>query len=196
MIIPPDIDPVAGRIDRKIDLGGAPEFLASNGKGTAYVAINDKNEIAEVDVTAGRVLRRWSTLPGGAPAGVSIDREHGRLFVGCTHPQMLIVMDTSDGRVLAHLPIGPGVDATKFNPKTGEAFASCRDGILWVVRETSPGRYSVTQKVPTGLMSRTMAVDNDTSTIYLPSAEFPAEPGPHPVPKPDTFAILVEKPGA
>ena len=37
-------------------------------------------------------------------------------------------MSTDDGKVLADLPIGAGVDATKFDGH--QAFASCRDGKL------------------------------------------------------------------
>ena len=37
-------------------------------------------------------------------------------------------MSTDDGKVIADLPIGAGVDATKFDGQ--QAFASCRDGKL------------------------------------------------------------------
>ena len=43
----------------------------------------------------------------------------------------MIVMSTVDGKVLADLPIGAGVDATKIDG--GQAFASCGDGSLVVV---------------------------------------------------------------
>jgi hypothetical protein len=62
--------------------------------------------------------------------GLSIDTEKRRLFIGCRNPQKLIVMSTDDGKVLADLPIGAGVDATKFDGP--QAFASCRDGKLEV----------------------------------------------------------------
>ena len=84
---------------------------------------------------------------------MAIDAEHGRLFIGC-HNNKLIVMDTKDGKVLADLPIGKGNDACGFDPGTGEAFASCGDGTLTVVKETSPGKFEVVQTVKTPRMAR------------------------------------------
>ena len=71
---------------------------------------------------------------------MAIDPVNRRLFVGCRKPQKLIVMSADDGKVLADLPIGAGVDATQFD---GDIFASCRDGTLAVARETSPGKFAI-----------------------------------------------------
>jgi len=137
MTIKPDIDPKNGKIDAPVDLGGAPEFLASDGAGKVYVNLMDKNEVAVVDLKARKVVARWPVAPGGAPVGMSIDTQKRRLFIGCRKPQKLIVMSTENGKVLADLPIGAGVDATKFH--NGQAFASCADRTLVVAAETSPG---------------------------------------------------------
>ena len=122
---------------------------------------------------------------------MAIDRKGHRLFVGCRNPQKLIVMSTEDGKVLANLPIGAGVDATKFH--AGKAFASCGDGTLTVASEKD-GKFEVEQVVKTPNGARTMGVDESTSTLYLPTAEFEA-PAPgaasrRPQPKPDTFMIV------
>jgi aminomethyltransferase len=75
-----------------------------------------------------------------------------------------------------------------------EAFASCRDGSLAVVRETSAGVFEVVQTVKTPLGARTMGIDPTNHTIYLPTADFEApKPGAtgRPVPKPGTFKVVV-----
>src|SRR5208283_697238 len=81
-----------------------------------------------------KVVNRRPTTPGGSPVGMAMDVTKRRLFIGCRKPQKLVVMGADDGKVLADLAIGAGVDATKFD---GEAFASCSDGTLTVVRETA-----------------------------------------------------------
>ena len=73
MSIKPDIDPKSGKIDAPLDLGGAPEFLASDGAGKVYVNLMDKNEVAVVDMKARKVVARWPVAPGGAPVGMTID---------------------------------------------------------------------------------------------------------------------------
>lgn len=185
-----DIDPKRGKIDPPIELGGAPEFLASDGTGKVYVNLEDKAVVAEVDLSAKKVLARWSVAPGGQPVGMALDKKTHRLFVGCRNPQKMIVMSTVDGKVLASLPIGAGVDATKIDG--GQAFASCRDGSLAVVGERS-GKFEVEQTVKTPLGARTMGVDPTSHKIYLPTAELEElKPGAtgRPKTKPDTFMIV------
>ncbi len=138
MTIKPDVDPKTGSIDAPIDLGGKPEFLAADGAGKVYINLEDKDQVAVVDLKARKVLAHWPVAPGGSPVGLSIDTEKHRLFIGCRKPQKLIVMSTDDGKVLADLPITAGVDATKFDGH--QAFASCRDGKLQVAGETAPGQ--------------------------------------------------------
>lgn len=191
--ISPDLDPVAGKADNAVELGGKPEFLAADGQGKAYINLVDKDQVAVVDTKAMKVLNKWSTTPGGSPVGMAMDVERHRLFIGCRKPQKLIVMNADDGKVLADLPIGAGVDATKFD---GDAFASCGDGTLTVARETAPGKFEVVQTVQTPRGARTMGIDPSTHSLYLPTAELepPSAGQTRPRPKPGTFMIVVVSP--
>ena len=113
------------------------------------------------------------------------------MFIGCRNPQKLIVMSTDDGKVLADLPIGAGVDATKVH--AGLAFATCGNGTLIVVGEKA-GKFEVEQVVKTPKRARTTGVDESTFTIHLPTAEFeaaaPGAASQRPRAKPDTFMIV------
>jgi len=195
MSFKPDIDLKTGKIDAPIDLGGAPEFLASDGAGKLYVNLMDKDEVAVVDLKERKVVARWSVAPGGSPVGMSIDTKNGRLFIGCRNPRKLIVMSTKDGKVLSDMPIGETVDATKV--ENGQVFASCRDGSLSVAGEKSPGKYEIVQVVKTHVGASTMATDSSAHRIYLPAAEFEdSKDGPKGRPKPiaGTFMIVVVAP--
>jgi DNA-binding beta-propeller fold protein YncE len=191
--IKPDLDLSTGTADPKVDLGGKPEFLAADGKGRAYINLNDKNQVAVVDTKTMTVVDKWPTAPGGSPVGMSMDVAKRRLFIGCRKPQKLIVMDADNGKVLADIPIGAGVDATKF---AGDIFASCGDGSLTVVRETTPDNFQAIQTVQTPRGARTMGVDPAARTLFLPTAEFLplAEGQTRPRAKPDTFMIVVVGP--
>lgn len=184
-----DADPGSATIDPTIDLGGKPEFLAADGAGKVYVNLEDKDQVAVVDLKARKVLAHWPVTPGGSPVGLSIDAEKHRLFVGCRKPQKLIVMSSEDGKVLADLPIGAGVDATRWDGH--QAFASCRDGKLDVAEEKS-GKFEIAQTVTTAAGARTMDIDAADHKIYLPTAEFEeAKAGERPKAKPGSFMILV-----
>lgn len=184
----PEIDPKSGKIE-PIQLGGAPEFLAVDGAGKAYINLEDKDAVAVVDLKARKVVARWPVAPGGKPVGMAIDAAQHRLFIGCRNPQKLIVMNTETGDVEADLPIGAGVDATGF--EKGQVFASCRDGSLTVVSNKS-GKFEVVETVKTPEGARTLGIDRSTHTLYLPTAEFePATGGGRPKAKPGTFKIVV-----
>jgi DNA-binding beta-propeller fold protein YncE len=190
MTLKPDIDPKTGKLDTPIELGGKPEFLAADGKGNVYINLVDKNEVVGVDLKARKVTARWSVAPGGAPVGMAMDTKKRLLFIGCRNPQKLIVMSADDGKILAALPIGAGVDATKIDGDL--AFASCADGSLAVARETSPGKFEIVQTVKTPVGARTMGVDPTTHMIYLPTSEFEAAAaGTRPRSKPGTFMIVI-----
>ena len=188
--VKPDVDPKSGKIDAPIELGGAPEFLAVDG-GKAYVNLENKDQVAVVDLKTRKVLAHWPVAPGGRPVGMAVDPKGHRLFIGCRNPQKMIVMSTVDGKVIADLPIGAGVDATKFH--NGHAFASAGDGTLTVVGEKA-GKFVVEQVVKTQAGARTMGVDDATGKLYLPTAEFePPVPGAAPArprAKPDSFMIV------
>lgn len=195
LTLKPDVDPKTGKIDAPIELGGKPEFLASDGAGKIYINLEDKDQIAVVDIKARKVLAHWPVAPGGAPVGMSMDTKKRQLFIGCRNPQKLIVMSADDGKVLADLPIGAGVDATKFDGS--HAFASCRDGKLSVAGESASGKFEILQTVTTAVGARTMDVDTETHKAYLPTAEFEEQkPGAtgRPAAKPGSFMIVVVSP--
>jgi hypothetical protein len=122
---------------------------------------------------------------------MAMDRAHRRLFIGCRNPRKLVVMDADNGKVLAALPIGAGVDATCFDG--ADAFASCGDGTLAVVREVTPDKFELAPVVATRWGARTMGLDPRTHTLYLPTEEFapPAKETARRKAVPDSFMIVV-----
>jgi len=143
------------------------------------------------------VLHTWPTAPCKDPAGMAIDVAHKRLFVGCRN-QLMAMVDYTNGKVVATVPIGKGVDANRFDPATGLAFASCGDGSITVAHEDSPDKYTVVQTISTQRGARTMALDTKNHNVYTVTAKFepppPATPqNPHPWPKviSKTFTLLI-----
>jgi DNA-binding beta-propeller fold protein YncE len=191
------IDVEKGEVAGTIPLGGKPEFAASDGKGTVFVNLEDKNQLFALDAEKLTVKERWP-LPGcEEPSGLSMDQKNRRLFVGCGNKVMPVV-NADNGKVVATLPIGDGVDATAFDEDTHLAFASCGEGVLTVVREDSGDKFSVAENVSTEKGARTMAIDSKTHQLYTVTAKFGPPPAasatqPHPRPTilPDSFVVLV-----
>jgi DNA-binding beta-propeller fold protein YncE len=191
------LDAAKGTVLGTIKLEGKPEFAASDGKGEIFVNIEDKSQLDAIDPAKLEVKSRWPLAPCEEPSGLSIDREHRRLFAGCDN-KMMAVVDADSGKVLATPAIGDGVDATTFDPGTGLAFASCGEGVLTVVREESPNKFSVAENVKTQEGARTLALDDKTHQVFVVTAKFGPPPAPtadQPHPRhsilPDTFVVLV-----
>jgi YVTN family beta-propeller protein len=190
------VDASSGKVAGTVALGGKPEFPATDGKGKVYVNIEDKNQIAEIDSSKLTVLNTWPIAPCDEPSAMAIDAEHHRLFAGC-HNKMMAVVDATSGKVVSTVPIGEGVDAGRFNPKTQEVFMSCGEGVLTVIHEDSPDKYSVKQNVATVRGARTMALDPESDTVYLVTAQRedkPAAPGLRLAMVPGSFELIVVKP--
>jgi len=189
MTIKPDIDLKNGKMDPPIQLGGAPEFLATDGAGKVYINLEDKDMVAKVDLKTRKVEARWPVAPGGHPVGMAMDVTKRLLFVGCRNPQKLVILNADTGSVVDFLPIGKGVDATKFD--AGVAYASAGDGTLTAV-SMQGGKWTVAQTVNTAASARTMGIDEITHKSYLPAAEMlPAVGNTRPQAKPNSFMIIV-----
>lgn len=193
------IEAGTGEVAGTIALDGKPEFAASDERGRVFVNIEDKNTVTVIDARKLTVENRWPLAPCVEPTGLAIDREHKRLFAGC-HNKLMMVMDSSSGKVVASVPIGEGVDANAFDSGAGLAFASCGDGTLTIARADGADKYRVVETVATQQGARTMALDEKTHAIVLATAQF----GPPPTPTPDnpnprrtmvpgSFVLLVVK---
>lgn len=166
-----------GSVAGTFDLGGKPEFAVSDGKGSIFANIEDKSELVQFDPQKLTVVHRWPLAPCESPSGLAMDLQSRRLFAGCDN-KMMAVIDADTGKVITTLPIGAGVDANRFDPETKFAFASTGEGILNVIKEDSPDKFTVVENVPTKRSARTMALDLKTHNVFLSAADFdPPAPG-------------------
>jgi YVTN family beta-propeller protein len=191
------IDPAKAAVVATIPLDGAPEFAVTDLRGHVFVNLEDKNEIAEIDVQKKAVVARWPLTGCDGPSGLAMDRKNNRLFSVCSN-QIMTVLDTANGKLVATVAIGKHPDAAAFDPETGLAFSSNGDGTLTVVHQDSANKYSVVQTVPTAAGARTMTLDLKSHTVYLVTAKFgptPAptaeQPRPRPTTIPGSFEVLV-----
>lgn len=165
------VDAEKGTLAGTVTLEGKPEFPAPDGKGHIYVNIEDKSEVMDIDARTLMVMHKWPLAPCEEPSGMAMDTKTRRLFSGCDN-KLMAVMDADTGKVVATVPIGAGVDATWFDPGTKYVLNSCgQDGVLTVIHEDSPDKYTVIENVPTAKSARTMALNPKTHTVYLSMAE-------------------------
>lgn len=192
------IDPANGTVVKTLPMGGGPEYAVADGKGMVYDNNEDTNEVVAIDSRALTIKARWPVAPAGAPTAITMDPQHRRLFTSGRNPQMLVVMDADNGKVIQSFPISAGADANVYEPETGLLFVSTREGIIHIFHEDSPDKLSEVETVKTEYGAKTMALDPKTHNLYVTTSDFgppPAQTAQQPNPRrraiPGTFRLLI-----
>jgi DNA-binding beta-propeller fold protein YncE len=192
-------DPVSGKVGDTIALNSKkPEFSAVDGKGRAFVDLQDKNQIAVVDLKTKKLANTWN-VDCVQPTGMYYEPQTDRLFVPCrgTKP-LLAVVDGTSGKTVYSFPIGLGVDAVTFNPTEKLILTSNgTTGTVSVFKQDSKDAYHLVETVATRLGARTMTLDPKTQKAFTVTAEYtqpaPANAGdrqPPPRWVSDTFRVI------
>jgi DNA-binding beta-propeller fold protein YncE len=197
------IDAKQGTVVGTLDLGGAPEQAVSDGKGTIYVNISDKANIAVVDAKNMTVTAHYDvSSKGRGGSGLALDTKNHILFAYYRQPlPVVIIVNARNGNIITTLPTGTGVDTVAFNPATMEAISAEGAGTMTFIKEKSPTSFVVEQTLQTMAGAKTLALDTKTNHVLTMTAEFGppqanASPGPAGRPArgpmvPGSFSILM-----
>jgi YVTN family beta-propeller protein len=185
------IDPKTNTVLATVDVGGKPETAVSDGNAKLFVNIEDKNEIAVVDLNSHSVINHWP-LGAEGPTGLAYDKSTKRLFAGCD--KYLVVMNAENGNVINKLTIGDGCDGVAFDPRNKIIFTSNgQSGTITAIKENSADNYAVLGNYTSKRGARTITIDEKTGVLYLPTADFDATNTQNGRPRmvPGSFQVLV-----
>lgn len=184
------IDAKTGTVAGTIALGGKPEFSVADGKGNVFANIEDTGEVVVIDAAKLTVTKRYSLGPCQEPSGLAIDARNRKLFSVCSN-RIMAISDPDTGKVVATPAIGAGSDGCAFDPGTGYAFSSNGDGTLTIVQQAG-GKWEVAENIATERGARTIALDEKTHRIFLPTARTaPGQGAGRATYLPDTFKVLI-----
>ena len=184
------IDAKSGNIAGTIDLKGDGEAMATGPDRMVYIPVEDTSEVVRVNPATMEIAARFPITGCETPTGFAIDNGTHRIFIGC-RSKVAAIMNSDTGEVIATLPIGGGVDAAAFDPKSRLVFFSNGEGTISVVRQRSADAYEPAGTIPTQPGAKTMVFDPKTGNLFLPTAESEGAEGQRPKVKPGTFAVLV-----
>ena len=185
------IDPINNKVVTTIALGGKLETAVTDGDGNIYINIEDRNEVVKLNANKLVITARYPLGKGAnSPTGLAIDKFTKRLFVGCD--DLLVIMNAENGKVVATMPIGAECDGVEFDPAERTIFTANGEGTINAIKELTPDKYKMLQKITTQKGARTIAIDKQAHVLYLPTADLaPAEDkNARPTAKPGTFRVL------
>jgi hypothetical protein len=197
------IDGKEGTVVGTMDLGGGPEQAVADGKGTVYVNISDKANIAVVDAKTMTVTAHYDlSSKGMGGSGLAFDAKNHILFAYYRQPMpVVVILNADNGNIITTLPTGVGVDTVAFNPATMEAISTENAGSITFIKENSPTSFTIEQTLQTMAGAKTVALDTKTGHLFTMTAEYgPAAPDAPPGPAgrpargpmvPGSFSILM-----
>jgi hypothetical protein len=193
------IDAKEGKVVGTIDLGGQPEQAATDGKGTVYVNIMDKANIAVVDANKLTVTRHIDLSSKGVDAGsgLSLDKKNHVLFSYWRLPKpVVLIVNAENGNIITTFPTALNVDTVAFNPGTMEAIATAGEGFIIFIKESSPTSFEVEQRLPTMPGARNIVLDTKTNHVITNAFEYGPVPADAPPPVPGRMALGPPLPGS
>src|SRR5882762_5843983 len=109
------IDPASGAIAATVQLeDNGPEGAASDGKGKIFVNNEGTSTMQVIDEKTMTAVASWPLAPCEGPTGIAYDRATDRIFSGCGKTS--VVVDPTNGKIVATIANGDGVDALGFDP--------------------------------------------------------------------------------
>jgi DNA-binding beta-propeller fold protein YncE len=165
----------------EIPLGGKPETgVADSEVGRVYVNVENTNQVAVIDTKTHKVVANWPIAPGKAATGMAFVKDLHRLIIGC---DKMVMMDSTNGKVVDTLACGAGVDAAAYDAETHLAFVSAGGAGTVTVAKVEADKLTLVQTLTTERGARTMTVDPKTHKIYLSNATSRTDP--------NSFKVLV-----
>jgi DNA-binding beta-propeller fold protein YncE len=189
------IDPDKRAAIGEIVIGGGLELAAGDGEGRLFVNVEDRNQLAVVDLKARKVTARIALTGCEGPTGVAWLPVSRRVLSSCANG-VVAVTDPDAGKAQATLPIGQGPDSVLYDAQRKIAFIPAgRSNELDLFADEAGGVRPL-GKVASQAGARTGAVDDKTGRIYLPAADYvpSATAGGKPQVKPGSVVALVLEP--
>jgi DNA-binding beta-propeller fold protein YncE len=160
--------PTALTVKASIVVPGSPEcFAVDDGRGLVYTNLEDKDRTVAVDVKTRKVTRTWLPECGEVgPRGLALDTKLNFLFVACTTRVQLLDAG-HDGKRLASLDVGDGIDAIDYLEPRHELFAAAsRAGRMVVAGVDAQGALTAKETISTVPSARNPVV-TEKGVAYL-----------------------------
>jgi DNA-binding beta-propeller fold protein YncE len=185
------IDLTTKTLIARIDVGGAPEAAAFDGRGLVFSHLEDRNALVVIDAKTMKVKATYPLNGCEEPSGIAAIPTRGLILSACAN-QKVRLTNAMTGANVASLPLGKHPDSAFWDEDRQVGYVPCGDGTLTVIG-FKDDVARVSEVVVTEPGARTGALDPKSGLVYLPTGEFgaPEKPGGRPSIVPNTLKVLV-----
>jgi DNA-binding beta-propeller fold protein YncE len=184
------VDPKAHKAVGTIAVGGILEAVAADGTGRVFVNVEDKNQIAVLDIPGRKVTARYELAGCEGPTGIAYAAADKLLIAACDGVAEVVAANT--GKVVRQIKIGDGADGVAYDARRKLAFIPAGMAGTLSVISVAHGDATLIDTIETQKGARTLALDTVGGRVFLPTAKYviPTDGG-RPTPTPGTFELLV-----
>jgi DNA-binding beta-propeller fold protein YncE len=162
------IDPETAKLVASVPLPAHPESFQLESKGDRiFVNTPGTGSIAVIDRASQALVATWALNDAAANFPMALDEDDARLFVGCRRPPTLVVLDTASGKPVSHLSICGDTDDLFYDRTRKRVYVSCGEGLIDVIDQQDPDRYSLREHISTRAGARTSFYSADSDELYL-----------------------------
>ncbi|PYJ85590.1 MAG: hypothetical protein DME22_08575 [Verrucomicrobia bacterium] len=162
------VDTATAKHVASVKLAKHPESFQLEQNGSRiFVNIPDAKQVAVVDREKPAVIATWPMEKFQANFPMALDEPNHRLFIGCRKPARLVVLDTDTGKPVADLAISGDIDDLFYDAIRTQLYLSCGEGFIDVIRQHSPDKYELRERIPTRPGARTGFFSADPNQFCL-----------------------------
>ncbi len=136
-----------------------------------YVSLDATGAVAVVDLAKRETVATWKLPSDGHRAmGAALDTTHARLYVTTRDSSLhgsIIVLDTTNGRTVATLPIGGWADDIFIDQRRQRIYVSVGVGRIDTYAIEANDVYRREQSVETALLAKTSQYSNELDRMYV-----------------------------
>ncbi|PWT88269.1 MAG: hypothetical protein C5B54_10910 [Acidobacteria bacterium] len=142
-----------------ISVPGGPEALViDKTRGRAYSNLW-KEETVAIDLQSRKIVATWANGCGGS-RGIALDEAKGFLFVGCSEGKAVVLNLNQDGKQIASLSSGSGVDIIDYNSTLAHLYLpGGHSATMAIIGVAGSGQLSLLGTVPTAEDSHCVTAD-------------------------------------
>ena len=139
-----------------IPVGEHPEaFELAHSSGMLFVNVPHRKQIAVVDRSAKQVIATFGTGSATSNFPMAFDETNGRIFVACRTPARLLVLDSTDGHIVADLDTAGDADDLFYDRARHRVYVLGGAGFVAIYSQSSPNEYAEIFRFPTAPGGRT-----------------------------------------
>lgn len=164
-----ELDPATGKTVRSVhfDADHVEAMAVSHEHPDLFINVTDKNQLAVVDKSAGKIVRTYPIKEAEQNAPIAMDEPNRRLFVVTRKPGKLLVLNADTGQTIASFKAPEHTDEVVWDAANRRAYVAGGEGYISVVQQDDPDHYREIAQIKSLPGAKTAMLDPANHRLWV-----------------------------